>query len=221
MNIASDFILTLFRSSFFTFSPAVFLSVILVFLTSHLSLKSQIDDTLEVPYELGFDFNEGVYLTFDEFRNNRPSLKIKIEGRGSDLYVWNDSLQEMTTVNPQRVWGYSQAGNIYIAIEDAFWRIINIGQLSQFSAIVVSRFMTTDAFGFPVEQYSKNMQQLFMDMNDGSIYELNAKNLKFYLEQEPMLDSKFSKLKRKKPRELILILKAYNELHPIYFPVYE
>lgn len=172
-------------------------------------------------YVTDFPFQEGIYLSYDEFKNNAPAIQSKIERSGSSLYVYDDSLQEMVRVNPNRVWGYSQSGNIYIAFDEAYWRIISIGALSHFSAIVVSTFQTIDAFGFPVEQRSKSMKQLFLDFESGEIYPLEYKALAPYIEQDPILNQRFQKLKRKRDRELIVVLKAFNELHPIQFPVYE
>ena len=52
------------------------------------------------------------------------------------------------------------------------------------------------------------------------IYPLEYKALVPYIENEPILNQRFKKMKRKKDRELIVVLKAYNELYPIQFPVY-
>lgn len=172
-------------------------------------------------YYPNFPFQEGIYKSFYEFKKNQPSIQLAIQGRGNDLKVWNDSLQKMVAVAAEKVWGYSQSGNIYIAVDDAFWRIIKIGSLAQFSAIIVSRFTTVDPFGFPVENYSKTMKSMFLDMKEGNVYELNADNLALFLENEPMLYERFKKKRRKKEKELILMLNAYNELNPVYFPVYE
>ena len=65
------------------------------------------------------------------------------------------------------------------------------------------------------------MQQLFLDMETGKTYILSAENLMPYIDEEPLLKERFRNMKRIKDRELILVLKAYNELNPIYFPVYD
>ena len=173
-----------------------------------------------VTYVTDFPFQEGIYMSFDEFKNNSPSIQAKIERQGSSLFVYDDSLEQMIRVNPDKVWGYSQSGNVYISYDEAYWRFLNIGALTHFSAIVVSTFQTIDAFGFPVEQRSKSMKQLFLDFENGKIYPLEYKALVPYIENEPILNQRFKKMKRNKDRELIVVLKAYNELYPIQFPVY-
>lgn len=177
-----------------------------------------IEEETLIQYYEGFPFQEGIYTSFNDFVNNEPRITRTFEKRGSQLYLYNDSLKDFEKVNPERVWGYSQAGNVYISQEGAYWRIINMGALAQFSAIVITTVQSVDNFGFPITQRSKSMQQLFLDFNSGEIYELSAKNLKPYFEKDPILKERFSKLK-KREKDLILALKAYNELYPIYLPL--
>ena len=193
--------------------------IILIILISGMDTSAQVieDETL-IQYFDGFPFQEGIYTSYSDFVDNNPKITSTFEKRGSQLYLYNDSLKDFEKVNPERVWGYSQAGNVYISQEGAYWRIINMGALAQFSAIVITTVQSVDNFGFPITQRSKSMQQLFLDFNSGEIYELNAKNLKPYFEKDPILKERFSKLK-KREKDLILALKAYNELYPIYLPL--
>jgi len=168
-------------------------------------------------YYQGFPFTEGIYLTMEDFRQNKPTFTQDFERRGSQLYLHDDSLKKMILVSPKKIWGYSQVDNIYISYEDAYWRLINLGRLSHFSAIFVSTYQTVDAYGFPVERSSKRMEHLFLDFKSGKVKQLTYENLEKYFKEEPMQYEAFKKLKRKKQQDLILALKAYNELNPIYF----
>ena len=181
----------------------------------------QNDFLTEEQYYLGFPFQEGIYLSFNEFKTNQPSYQRYFEKRGSNLYLESDSSKEMILIDPRKVWGYSKAGNIYISQEDAYWRIINIGALSQFTSIILKSFRTVDNFGFPIEHQTKSLEQLFLDFNSGELYELTAENLQPFVDREPLLANRFKKMKRMRARDLILVLKAYNELYPIYFPIHE
>ena len=138
--------------------------IALIVFLSCIELSAQDDSLNYEAYYLGFPFQEGIYLSFEEFRLNKPAFKTDFERRGADVYIYNDSLEKMTLIDPQKVWGYSQAGNIYVSSNDSYWRIINIGRLAQFSAIAISVFRTVDSFGFPIEQETKRMEQLFLDM---------------------------------------------------------
>lgn len=171
-------------------------------------------------YEAGFQFEKGIYLSFEAFVKNDPELKVPFERSGSAIKIYNDSAEKMMYVNPDLVWGYSDGKHIYIAQDGAFWKIINLGKLSHFTAIVISRFPTVDAFGFPVDRYSKSLNHLFFDFADGKIKFLNRENLMPYLENEA-IDSKKLKRNLKKEEGLILALKAINKVQPIYFPIDE
>jgi len=198
----------------------ILLCGIITYIDPQLSI-AQTDSLNYEVYELGFNFQEGIYTNFGELKYNKPSIQQKIEKKGSNLWVLEDSTQSMVVVDPKKVWGYSQAGNVYISFEGAYWRIIDVGQLSQFTAIIIKTFTTVDAFGFPIENQTKSLSQLFLDMNDGTVYELTVNNLSYYIKNEPQLYNQFQNTKRIKSKELVLALKAYNQLHPLYFPVYE
>lgn len=186
-----------------------------------ISLFGQIDDIRYHQYYPGFTFNEGVYKQLNDFQNNKPSYDKKIEKRGESLYIEDDSTFEMILVDPNKIWGFCLGNNIYISYDEAYWRVINVGTLCHFTAILVSTFQTVDAYGFPITQYSKSLQHLFLDSRDGEVYALKEKHLKPFLDEEPILAHKFESKRRKKLIDLIQALKAYNELTPIEFPVYE
>ncbi len=198
----------------------IFISLLLVVFTG--SLSAQLSDSLSYEnYYPGFPFQEGIYLSFEEFQLNNPSIQTEIEKDASNLYAWNDSLERMILIDPNKIWGYSKVGNVYISSNDSYWRIINFGALSQFSAIAISIFRTIDSFGFPMEQETKNMRRLFLDFGNGEQYILSSENLMRYIESEPLLKERFKKMKRIKEKELVMVLRAYNQLKPIYFPIYD
>lgn len=189
--------------------------------TSSSNLLAQDYYQIERAYYPGFPFVEGLYLKLDEFIENQPPYQGPIERKGADLYIQSDSSNEMILVNPNKVWGFSLGTNVYIAYDEGYWRLINIGRLSHFTAIVVTSFQTIDAFGFPTTQYSKTLQHLFVDTDSGEIYALTEKQLKPFLEKDPLLLDRFEKMRKKKMADLIKVLKAYNELYPLEFPIHE
>lgn len=168
-------------------------------------------------YSNNFDFKQGIYLSFNEFKSNSPGLIEEFERRGNNILVFNDSAKKFLAVNPNSVWGYCYDNNVYISAEGGFWKIVNVGQLSQFTAIVITKFQTVDTFGFPIERYSKVLSQLFLDFNTGEVKRLKKENLLPYLEETNILSKKAEK-KLKSEEGLIMALKEYNKLNPIYFP---
>jgi hypothetical protein len=196
-------------------------NLFLLFLLYSCSLFAQVNDTNLQFYSIGFDFQEGVYSSIEEFRKNAPKYRRKIEKVDAELYIESDTSTEMILVDPERVWGFCLADNIYISYDNAYWRMITVGSLCHFTAIVVSSFQTVDAYGFPITQYSKSLQHLFLDVNSGEVYALTEEQLLPFMEEEPILEHRFQRIKRKKMANLIQALKDYNEFFPIEFPVYE
>ncbi len=194
-------------------------NILVLLLLQSFQLFGQIDD--ERMYQLGFDFQEGVYLSLEEFRRNSPSYQRSIEKDDANLYMESDTSAEMILVDPEKIWGFCISDNIYISYDNAYWKLINIGTLSHFSAILVSSFQTVDAFGFPVTQYSKSLQHLFIDVRDGQIYALTDEQLIPFMEEEPILEHRYKRIKRRKTNDLIQALKDYNEFFPLELPVYE
>ena len=196
-------------------------NLLLMILLPSFQLFGQIDDVRMEEYRLGFDFEEGIYVEIDEFRKNTPSYQGRIEKVGSDLYIESDTSTDMIMVDPSKIWGFCLADNIYISYDEAYWRIINVGTLSHFSAILVTSFQTMDAFGFPVTQYSKSLQHLFLDVRTGETYALTDEQLKPFMQEEPILEHRYERTKRKKMNDLIQGVKDFNEFFPLEIPVYE
>ncbi|MBD99093.1 MAG: hypothetical protein CMO34_04550 [Verrucomicrobia bacterium] len=184
----------------------------------YISVCAQIDEYNVEEYYIGFPFEEGIYQSFDEFKSNQPGIQLAFEVRKSELFIENDSTDEMIRIDPYAVWGYSKAGNVYISVEGGFWRIINMGSLAHFTAVIVTTFQTVDAFGFPMTQSSKRLEHMFLDTETSEVKALSSKEMQEYVDQEPILASQKNKLKNK-PEKLIVVLKAYNKLNPLYFYV--
>ncbi len=191
-------------------------STLLFYFISLVSLGQAMEEDYAI-YSNNFDFKQGIYLSFNEFKSNSPGLIEEFERRGNNILVFNDSAKKFLAVNPNSVWGYCYDNNVYISAEGGFWKIVNVGQLSQFTAIVITKFQTVDTFGFPIERYSKVLSQLFLDFNTGEVKRLKKENLLPYLEETNILSKKVEK-KLKSEEGLIMALKEYNKLNPIYFP---
>ena len=191
-------------------------STLLFYFISLVSLGQAMEEDYTI-YSNNFDFKQGIYLSFNEFKSNSPGLIEEFERRGNNILVFNDSAKKFLAVNPNSVWGYCYDNNVYISTEGGFWKIVNVGQLSQFTAIVITKFQTVDTFGFPIERYSKVLSQLFLDFNTGEVKRLKKENLLPYLEETNILSKKVEK-KLKSEEGLIMALKEYNKLNPIYFP---
>lgn len=179
---------------------------------------SQAIEEDQILYRYNFAFEKGIYLKYSEFQQNKPLFIKPFERSGTTIKTFNDSANKLLPVNPNRVWGYTDGQQVYVAYEDAFWKILNIGKLNHFTAIIVTEYTTVDAFGFPVQRYTKTLNHLFFDFDTGIVQVLNKKNIKPYLENGVV---KFKNMKLKNTEDLILALQSINRVNPIYFPKHE
>jgi len=217
MEIRTNLMTSCIQCNQFFFKPSGLILVLTLLMSMlHLSVSAQIDEFNVEEYYIGFPFEEGIYQTFDEFKSNQPGIQLAFEIRQSQLFLENDSSGELNRIDPSTIWGYSKAGNVYISVEGGFWRIINMGSLAHFTAVIVTTFQTLDAFGFPITQSNKRLEHMFLDTETSEIKMLNSKEMQVYVDQEPILASQKTKLKNK-AEKLIVVLKAYNKLNPLYF----
>lgn len=118
-----------------------------------------------VPYSPDFEFKEGVYLTFQDFKNNNPipithiysELDIRSDDYlnmvlESDSLIYYDNLLEERATSTVSVWGFAKKNKVYIGInavqgssdwQDRNWfPILSIGAYSYFTAtVMVTRFI--------------------------------------------------------------------------------
>lgn len=173
----------------------------------------------EVIYQPTFEFNQGVYLTFDEFKNNQPSITQGLQRKGESILIYDDSLKEYLTLNPDRVWGYSTGRGIYISAEGDFNRLITIGAFSHFAAYVKTISYRIDPYGFQSPTESRTLVQFLLNFDNGKVFTFSAKNAEPIFQKDPSLWNEYKKYKGKKEERLFIFLRKYNERYPIYFPI--
>ena len=85
-----------------------------------------------------FVFKEGIYLTFDEFKSNSPSIEeftVKnINGGTYFEFPCEDSSGNIRNCTAQNVWGYCKGKNVFIHQGEGalFFRLQVIGALIHF-----------------------------------------------------------------------------------------
>lgn len=76
---------------------------------------------------LGTQPNKGVYLTFEDFRNNKVTytdFKVSYDNKGDFLYLKNNSNEETLFTD---LWGYSDGKDIFIYSANNFFKLYRIG----------------------------------------------------------------------------------------------
>ncbi len=130
---------------------------IFIFLTTF-PVFSQEDSAQLVKYTPGFKFEDGVFLNFDQVKQNKPISKSQIitpipyddpdffdrilKEKKLELYDNLGSKQEISTKN---LWGYSRNGVLYVNVNDDYFRITIVGSICHF----VASLTTYDNYGSP------------------------------------------------------------------------
>lgn len=194
-------------------------------------LNAQSDSVL---YTQGFDFRQGVYLTYEQFRSNSPIPKSAIifeadtarfdylkQALSKESFQWKDSSGIIQTTKTTSVWGYSENKTVYVRWNYAFNRVMVIGTICHFTA-TVTNYMYTGPGTYPNQQYGtpvESLQQYVIDTKTGGIYEFNPSTMSTILHRDPVLFAEYDALKKKQKKDQAFVyLRKYNEKHPFYFP---
>jgi hypothetical protein len=214
-----------------------FLCLIPLYFCFSLSLCAQ---QKAVEYTRDFEFKEGVYLSFINFKENNPIPRSKIifRSNGDDKdflkYVLDnstlkyiDSTGKEQDVQTNSIWGYCSNGAVYIYHGTDFNRMVVIGSLCHFVATIAVR-TASDPYGYgynngfgynPYPRYVYSTQQFILDFESGNILDFDVERMEEILQRDKGLYEQFELLKKKQKRDSIfLYLRKYNEKHPIYFP---
>jgi len=186
-----------------------------------------------VQYDQSFQFREGIFLTFKDFKNNtavpNSAIVTNLNPNSPDFYneLLTDKVIKLKTASDSivdwktnEIWGFCRNGNIYINYQNDFYRIPVLGSLSYFVAKVVVRNSFYDPWnGVPTDQYQTELRQFILDFETGDIYDFELENFLKLLQRDEQLYTEFTKLKKRKQRDQMFIyLRKYNDAHPIYFP---
>lgn len=183
---------------------------------------------------------EGIYLTYFDFRTNRPVPKSVIKSKENkeqldfiDKTVDNQDFITFTfdgfehRIATDSIWGYCQNNTIYINYENNFCRIPVFGNISHFIATIeitsspnYSPYYNNNAItatGMPMK--GKEVRQFFLDFYTGKVVDYNLDNFMEILKNDAKLYSEFKQLKRRKQKDMMgMYLRRYNEAHPISYP---
>lgn len=216
-----------------------FLIIILILTFNY--LKGQHDTLNKVRYTSEYQFNDGVYLSFEQIRMNKPIQASRIifdydiESfdyyselvKAENIYFFDDYGIKQS-IETKKIWGYVRSGTIYINYNYEFNRIPVVGSISHFIAdMTVIRERMPDPFYYnnyysPINSTytTKEMRQYLLDFNSGKIYPYNLQSVEVLLMQDPKIFDEFNLLKnRKKKKLLFFYIRKFNEMNPLYLPV--
>ncbi len=189
-----------------------------------------------VKYDKTYVFNDGIYLTFDEFRQNKPSItdfkavRKQFSGKISLEYqCFDEKTNTLKTCVVTKCWGYVHNNNVYISqgISGHFYKLHIIGALLHYYAFVSVWVPYDDyyygypySYRFPTTRFGRRTEsrEFILEFSTGKRYDFNYRSFSsFLLERDKELYEELQKTKRKRKMIYHFMLK-YNERHTIYFP---
>jgi hypothetical protein len=187
--------------------------------------------TDSVVYSKEFEFKEGIYLNFEQFKKNKPIAKEKIKSNydksaidflnkvvSKSSFTYIDEEGKEQTIKTKNIWGFSKGVTIFINFGYEFNRVVVIGSLCHFSAIMPVMFTAPVPMSNGVNQTNYQINQMVLNLTDGKIIPFDVKNMEVLLKPDEQLYAEFMALKKKKKKQSVFIyLRKYNEKHPIYF----
>lgn len=115
------------------------------------SVNGQNNKSEMVRYTPDFRFKDGIFLDFEQVKNNNPVSKSKILTSAdynardffsqifeNDKLYFYDALGGRQEVDKDQVWGYSRNGILYVQVQDNFNRITYVGNICHFVADITT-----------------------------------------------------------------------------------
>jgi hypothetical protein len=191
----------------------------------------------QIPDKHSVRFKEGIYLNFEQVKNNNPIPKVQIrttldysdisffdELTQQEHIVFYDNLGNSKTVKTDQIWGYCNKGTLFINIHNQFNRIPVLGMISHFTAqYTYTEYRSPYSYSYydrytNTSQNKTELRQYLLDFKTGEVYEFHHKSVEALLSDDPELMEEYSSLSgRKKKKMKFFYIRKYNEKHPIKF----
>jgi hypothetical protein len=188
-----------------------------------------------VKYTSEFNFVEGIYFSFDDFKRNEPSIKgdaiISTKSTYRLLYdsydkadyiAYYDVLGNKQKLKRNEVWGYCINGVIYVLYGRNFYRISKIGSICLFENLHdnIGREIGYNIAG-ATNPYipSPESAMYMMEFKTGNKMQFNLENFLMLLKTDNELYIEFTSIKDniKKQEQMFIYLIKFNERNPVYF----
>jgi hypothetical protein len=224
-------------------------TTILICLLSAGTLRAQQDSVRREKYTPEFRFAPGIYLNFEQVRENNPIPAIRIVST-NDPFDFNfyrnlvknkkigyfDEFGASREVATDEIWGYCQDGKIFIQYNGQFNRMPIIGSVCHFISDVTVIDTHYDPYysdyynygyynpyysrSYPRTTKSSETRQYLLDFETGKIMNFSREAVQAILTGDSALYDEFISLKKKKQNELLFFfLRRLNEKKPVYIPV--
>ncbi|MCU0435869.1 MAG: hypothetical protein MUC87_20590 [Bacteroidia bacterium] len=202
--------------------------ILLLLFLQAFALHAQTDS---LPWSRNVNLREGIFLSFQAFRTNRPipiaQLITTADREAPDFMAkttaartitWRDSAGVQHDTVSDALWGYCYNRHVYIRVQNAYTRIMVVGTLSHFST-TETNYLYTGGPGPGGNAPVRQQMQYVLDTYTGSIAAFTPQFMLAFLEQhDKSLAAEFKHLsKRKRNQQLFIFLRRFNTAHPLKF----
>lgn len=223
-------------------------TVILAFLfIFSIGLSAQSDSVIKVKYTPDFRFKDGIFLNFNQVKNNSaiPASRIQSNTDPYDMNFFKHLVEEQNItyfnefgsqndIKTENIWGFAQDGKLYINYNGEFNRIPIVGRIGHFiSDITVYESYNDPYYRNYYDNYynsyynrpynrttrSKEMRQYLINFVSGEVMDYRREEVKVILMEDSELFDEFSNLRKRKQKDLMFFfIRRFNEKYPLYIP---
>ncbi|WP_156026962.1 hypothetical protein [Sporocytophaga myxococcoides] len=192
-----------------------------------------------VVYTPEFKFKRGIYLTYEDFKNNSPLplSAVKTDLDSNSVHFFKDLLShkkiyiydngQLRLLKNTEYWGYSDGRRVYCNSYGRFSRLDIIGSICFFVKISPMLDLNDAFYSHAYTNITrKNMMdpgrktqadKYIMNFENGEVFLLNKKQLVSLLSKDAELLNDYNKYKGKKDVKTFMFIMKYNQKHPISF----
>jgi len=195
------------------FKNRIFLTLCFIFSFSAFQLKGQKSDSCDFKRPL----KAGIYQSFDEYKNNTPSIVSNFEVIDNRKISYNDSA---TKKRIKHIWGYCNGLKAFINIpygfnQDYFIMIPITGSISFFAKPVYSNSKPTvvNESGVFTSAFQQTRLPTYFITQYGNVVRASKSNLKYLIQDDKELSNGYKHYRKKD--KIYKFLKRYNCRHPL------
>lgn len=197
-----------------------------------------------IQYNADFEFYDGLYLSFGDFRNDNPiDFEQVVSFRKVDdpmfiddlikasTFRYRDGFGEVRELSTDHIWGFARRGKPFVVLNaQSYMGIIGKKEYANSGKNEYARFVELGEISLlqvnmmvqsPVQFYNQTGQFLF-SMKTGKAVHYTLNNFEELIKEDEQLYKEFAGItsSKEKKEKFFLFLKRYNQKHPIYFPFF-
>lgn len=192
--------------------------------------------------DITYKFKNGIYLSFEEFKNNKPSIvtNMLVEESGffglfskknpkikSISYI--DSFGKGRKIEAAKVWGYVKNSKLFILIDELSLKAEKLGAICFFKSEYT---VATPSYNYPTGQaYVATrdvIESRLIDFGTGDVLDYTNENLELLIYNDKELLAEFKSKqqehekitdvfsKQKQQKFIFMLIQKYNEKHPVF-----